>query len=165
MRRKLPVLILALIILLQAFVPAVYAASENEAVSSNVYLCPFDPTSEGAGRTTQQQLKGFADDINANTTGKGPVVGTNKHTQFKSQVDSLGNPNLATERTFLNGVEVNYGTKGGVRVDVIERLPNGTINVYDLKTGSATLTPSRITQIQNSVNPSNPGSVNVIQIK
>jgi hypothetical protein len=49
MRRKLPVLILALIILLQAFVPAVYAASENEAISSNVYLCPFDTTSEGAG--------------------------------------------------------------------------------------------------------------------
>lgn len=33
MRRKLLVLILALIILLQAFVPAVYAVSENEAVS------------------------------------------------------------------------------------------------------------------------------------
>jgi len=50
MRRKLPVLILALIILLQAFVPAVYAASENEAISSNIYLCPFDTTSEGAGK-------------------------------------------------------------------------------------------------------------------
>ena len=39
---------LILLILLQAFVPAVYDASENEAISLNIYLCPFDTTSEGA---------------------------------------------------------------------------------------------------------------------
>jgi|GEM_PF-4313990 putative cell wall-binding protein len=52
MKKKLPVLILALIILLQAFVPVVYAASENVAISSSVYLCPFDTTSEGAATKT-----------------------------------------------------------------------------------------------------------------
>jgi len=52
MRRKLPILILALVILLQAFIPAVYAASENEAIFSSVYLCPFDTISEGAGNKT-----------------------------------------------------------------------------------------------------------------
>lgn len=51
MRRKLPIFILAIVFLLQAFVPAVYASSENKAISSSVYLCPFDPTPEGAGKT------------------------------------------------------------------------------------------------------------------
>lgn len=73
MRRKLPVLLLALIILLQAFVPAVYAASENEAISSNIYLCPFDATPEGAAEAVgkkpivigenMQRVKPYADEI------------------------------------------------------------------------------------------------------
>jgi len=120
---------------------------------------------EGAGKTMQQTLQELADDINANTSGNGPVVGTNKHSQFKAKVDALGNTNLKTEQTFLNGQPVLYGTKGGVRVDVIEYHPNGTVTVYDLKTGGATLTQSRITQIQNAINPTNPSSVIVIQIK
>ncbi|WP_339061080.1 hypothetical protein [Tepidibacillus marianensis] len=77
MHKKLPVLILALIILLQAFTPAVFAASKNEVQSQTAYLCPFDPTSEGAGsnkavvigegmgdiKTVAKQLQ--ADGINA----------------------------------------------------------------------------------------------------
>jgi hypothetical protein len=51
MRKKLPVLLIALIILLQAFTPAVFAASKNEVQSQTAYLCPLDPTSEGAGKT------------------------------------------------------------------------------------------------------------------
>ena len=115
--------------------------------------------------STQKTLQRFADEVNQTIPGKGSVVGTNKHSLFKQKVDALGNQNLATERTFLNGQEVSYGTKGGVRVDVIEYNANGTVTVYDLKTGNATLTQSRITQIQNAVNPANPSSVTVIQIK
>lgn len=84
MRRKLPVLMLALIILLQAFVPAVYGASENEAVSSSVYLCPFDATSEGAG-------KGF-DNFNALKKNLGPA-GKGKawhHVVEQSQIQKSG---------------------------------------------------------------------------
>ncbi|WP_339061074.1 hypothetical protein [Tepidibacillus marianensis] len=54
MRKKLPVLLIALIILLQAFTPAVYASSENEVQSQTAYLCPFDPTSEGAGEVAKK---------------------------------------------------------------------------------------------------------------
>ena len=139
-----------------------YTTAGMTAEEYNHYLNGFI---KGEGEKTQQTLQKFANDINANTPGNGPVVGTNKHTQFKAKVDALGNTNLATEKTYLNGRVVSYGTKGGVRVDVIETLPDGIINVYDLKTGSATLTPDRITQIQNAVNPLNPDSVNVIQIK
>ena len=49
MRKKLPVLLLVLIILLQAFVPVAYAASKNEEQSQTAYFCPSDATSEGAG--------------------------------------------------------------------------------------------------------------------
>ncbi len=49
MRKKLPVLLLVLIILLQAFAPVTFAASKNEVQSQTVYFCPSDATSEGAG--------------------------------------------------------------------------------------------------------------------
>ena len=51
MRRKLPVLVLALIILLQVFVPSVYAASKNEVISSTPSFCSYDTTPEGAGNS------------------------------------------------------------------------------------------------------------------
>jgi len=49
MRKKLPILLLTIVFLLQAFIPAVYAASKNEAVASSVSICQFDTSSEGAG--------------------------------------------------------------------------------------------------------------------
>lgn len=51
MRKKLPVLLLVLIILMQAFTPVTYAASKNEEQSQTAYFCPSDATSEGAGKT------------------------------------------------------------------------------------------------------------------
>lgn len=57
MRRKLPVLLLALIILLQVFVPAVYAASKNEAISSTPPFCSLDTTPEGAGKVVHGNSK------------------------------------------------------------------------------------------------------------
>jgi hypothetical protein len=56
MRKKLPVFILALLLLLQAFTPAVFASSKNEVQSQTAYLCPFDPTSEGAGKAPQKVI-------------------------------------------------------------------------------------------------------------
>jgi len=117
------------------------------------------------GVTTQQQLQQIADNANDSISGQGPVVGTKKHSQFKAQVDSLGNPSLKTEQSFLGGREVDYGTPGSVRVDVIEFLPDGTINVYDFKTGGARLTPSRILEIQMAIRPKAPWTVNVIEIR
>jgi len=53
MRKKLPILLLAIVFLLQVFIPAVYAASRNEAVASSASFCPFDTTSEGAGKAVK----------------------------------------------------------------------------------------------------------------
>ena len=57
MRKKLPVLLLVLIILLQAFVPAAYAASKNNAQSQTAYFCPSDATSKSAGKAPNVNTK------------------------------------------------------------------------------------------------------------
>ncbi|MDI6619744.1 MAG: hypothetical protein QME45_14005 [Clostridiales bacterium] len=84
MRKKLPVLLLVLIILLQAFVPVAYAAPKNDAQSQTAYFCPSDATSEGAG-------KGF-DNFNALKKNLGPA-GEGKawhHVVEQSQIQKSG---------------------------------------------------------------------------
>ena len=84
--------------------------------------------------------------------GHGPVYGTKVHVAFANEVRALGNPNVRAEVSFLNGRIVEYGTPGSVRVDAVWFAPNNEVfTVFDLKTGSATLTPQRILQIQQQV--------------
>lgn len=52
MRRKLPVLILAVVILMQVLSPAVFAVSKNKAESGTASFCSSGLTSEGAGKWT-----------------------------------------------------------------------------------------------------------------
>lgn len=64
----------------------------------------------------------------------------------------MNDPLLQTEVTYKNGIRVDYGTKGGVRLDAVEYNLDGTIKaVYDLKTGKAGLTQTRIDQIRSSI--------------
>ena len=73
------------------------------------------------------------------------------------EVNAAGNPNLTTEQSFLNGMKVDYGTPGSIRVDVAEGPVGNPTAVYDLKTGAATLSPQRILQIQSHLpNPNTP---------
>ncbi|MGA2280262.1 MAG: toxin TcdB middle/N-terminal domain-containing protein [Verrucomicrobiota bacterium] len=84
--------------------------------------------------------------------GRGAVYGTQVHSAFANEVRALGNPNVQSEVSFLNGKIVNYGTPGSVRLDVVHFAPNNQVlSAFDLKTGSATLTPQRILQIQQQV--------------
>jgi RHS repeat-associated protein len=96
--------------------------------------------------------------------GSGPVYGTAVHSAFQVEVDALGNANLATEQSYLNGEIVDYGTPGSVRLDVVEGPLDNPSTVYDLKTGSATLTPSRILQIQSHLPPL-AGTVPVYEVR
>jgi hypothetical protein len=50
--------------------------------------------------------------------------------------------------TYLDHQVVPYGTPGSVRLDVVEGDLGTPTAAYDLKTGTATLTPKRIAQIQ-----------------
>lgn len=54
MRKKLSVLLLVLIILMQAFAPVTFAASKNEAQSQTAYFCPSDATSKGTGKAARE---------------------------------------------------------------------------------------------------------------
>lgn len=101
-------------------------------------------------RSTAQQLQEIANKANQTVPGQGTVPGTLKHSEFAKQVKELNNPLLQAEVTYKNGQLVTYGTKGGVRLDVVEYNVDGTIKaVYDLKTGKAGLTNSRIQEILN----------------
>jgi hypothetical protein len=95
--------------------------------------------------------------------GKSPVYGTKVHRAFEAEVRGLGNANLATEQSYLNGRLVPRGTPGSVRVDVVEGPLTAPTKIYDLKTGGAKLNSSRIEQIQQHV----PGgsSVPVIEVR
>ncbi|MDI6619875.1 MAG: hypothetical protein QME45_14695 [Clostridiales bacterium] len=70
MKRKLPVLILAVVILLQAFTLAVFAASKNEGESRTACFCSSDLTSEGAGKVAKTVPAQLVREGNTATIGK-----------------------------------------------------------------------------------------------
>jgi len=108
--------------------------------------------------STQTTLTGAAGPAHTTVgTGRGPVHGTKTRTAFVAEVRALGNANLTTEVSYLNGRVVPRGTPGSVRLDVVEGPLTAPMTIYDLKTGSATLTPARIQQIQQHI----PGGANV----
>ena len=97
--------------------------------------------------------------------GRGPVYGTHVHSAFEAEVAALARSDLATEVSYLNGQLVPRGTLGSVRLDVVEGpSPLTPTVVYDLKTGSASLTPSRIAKIQANL-PIGYQSVPVITVR
>jgi hypothetical protein len=114
------------------------------------------------GPSTQQVLQRLANQADTAVPGSGPVAGTQKHTVFRNLVRS-NRPDLHIEQTILpGGIEAPYGTRGAIRLDVIEGPVRNPTAVYDLKTDSAQLTSARIQQIRNYYN--NP-KLPVIEIK
>jgi RHS repeat-associated protein len=115
--------------------------------------------------STADRLTGIASDaIDAMGEGSGPVYGTRVHTQFANAIKALDDPNLNTEVSYLNGVVVDHGTPGSIRCDVVEGPTDTPTAIYDLKTGSATLTQARIAQILAHL-PKEYQGIPVIQIK
>lgn len=80
--------------------------------------------------------------------GSGPVHGTRTHTAFADEVAALGRTDLLTEISYRGGVRAARGSKGSVRLDVVEGSLMQPKVIYDLKTGSARLTAKRIAQIR-----------------
>lgn len=78
--------------------------------------------------------------------------GTKVHTELKNQVKILGGKNIQPEISFRKGETTSYGKNKSVRLDVIITSKKGHIlAVYDLKTGKATFTKTRIKQILNNL--------------
>jgi hypothetical protein len=98
--------------------------------------------------------------------GSGAVYGTRVHAALSDEIEALGSSSLRSEVNYLNQVEVRGNLRGSVRLDVIEYDPiNGNITrVFDLKTGSATLTPGRISDILGHL-PGGGQGVSVIEIR
>jgi RHS repeat-associated protein len=80
--------------------------------------------------------------------GSGAVHGTHVHTAFENEINALGRSDLTTEVTYKGGILAKRGTRGAVRLDVVQGPVDAPTSIYDLKTGSARLTKSRIAQIR-----------------
>jgi len=83
--------------------------------------------------------------------GRGAVYGTRLHSALRVQADA--SPNLRSEVSYLNRREVEYGTKGSVRLDIIGYKDGKPAVIYDLKSGSAKLTAARIARIRAELPP------------
>jgi hypothetical protein len=58
---------------------------------------------------------------------------------------------LKAEVSFVDDQgNVTYGTKGSIRVDILEDLGGGTVCIYDLKTGRAMLNPRRMFELAHA---------------
>lgn len=96
--------------------------------------------------------------------GQGAVHGTRVHAAFANQIRALGRADLHPEVSYLNGRVVPYGTKGAVRLDVVEGDRLAPKAIFDLKTGGAKLTTARITQIRQHL-PSGSKGVSISEVR
>lgn len=85
------------------------------------------------------------------------AYGTSVHTGFAKFVKDLHDSNFDAERSYIkeraegaSGGEVSYGYPGSIRVDAYEYRRDGTLCVYDLKTGLANLPDRRAEIIANA---------------
>jgi hypothetical protein len=90
--------------------------------------------------------------------------GTAIHTHLRHQIQNLRNPNFRTEVSLLKGLEddARYGAKGSIRIDVLENVGNGTVCVYDIKTGRSGLSPARMAEIAGTVLTAYPRTQRII---
>lgn len=85
------------------------------------------------------------------------VYGTSVHADFAKFVKDLHDSNFQAERSYIKervegagGGEVPYGYPGSIRVDAYEYRRDGTLCLYDLKTGRADLPDRRAEIIANA---------------
>jgi hypothetical protein len=81
----------------------------------------------------------------------GAQLGTAVHYDLSQQIKALNDPNFVAERSFIKSTNARYGLKDSTRIDVFERVGNGTVCVYDIKTGDARLRDFRSFEIATSV--------------
>jgi hypothetical protein len=70
---------------------------------------------------------------------------------LKNQISDLDDPDFRAEVSVLKTLYETYGIKDSVRIDVLENVRNGTVCVYDIKTGRSGLTAGRAREIAQRV--------------
>jgi hypothetical protein len=117
----------------------------NEAVTGNPRI----------DRTTERLLSVLADTVQSLGPGAGAIFGIQAHFEFGRRVKELNIPGIREEgvkQSFSIGTIARYGLEGSVRTDIVLRDREGIpIAVYDLKTGNAKLTPSRVREIREAL--------------
>lgn len=104
---------------------------------------------------TVQEETDRADAIVSARPGPMPpaIYGTYVHTALSRQIRALNDPNLVSELSAIKGraADAAYGTRGSIRIDVLENVGDGTVCIYDIKTGRSGLTARRAQEIVTNV--------------
>ena len=88
--------------------------------------------------------------------------GTAVHTNLKQQITDLRDPNFRAEISYVKNQEENYGRKDSIRIDVLENVGDGTVCVYDIKTGRRGLSVARTAEIATNVFKAYEGTQRII---
>ncbi len=81
----------------------------------------------------------------------GSQYGTRVHKYLADEIRALDDPNFRAEVSLSKTQEESYGTRGSIRIDVFERVGNGTVCVYDIKTGRRGLSATRSAELVGTV--------------
>ena len=84
--------------------------------------------------------------------------GTAVHSHLKKQIEALDDPDFRAEVSYVKNKEENYGRKDSIRIDVLENVGDGTVCVYDIKTGRRGLSVARTAEIAMNVFKAFPGT-------
>ena len=108
------------------------------------YTCGNNATPEMLKETATKAANKYIEE----NPGKGPVHGTKGHTYAENEIKQLQWENVKTEVSFKNTKQVDYGTPGSIRLDVVivDGFGRPTYAI-DFKFGNAPLTQTRINQI------------------
>ena len=93
--------------------------------------------------------------------------GNQTHAIAAGIVRSLADPNFLAETSYLESAELDvpYGARGSLRLDVLEQTAHKTVRVYDHKTGLAGLRPRRSMDIARMVRKNFRAATNIILIE
>ena len=108
------------------------------------YTCGNNATPEMLKETATKAANKYIEE----NPGKGAVHGTKGHTYAENEIKQLQWENVKTEVSFKNTKQVDYGTPGSIRLDVVivDGFGRPTYAI-DFKFGNAPLTQTRINQI------------------
>lgn len=89
--------------------------------------------------------------------------GTEIHTRLRDEIREMSDPNFKAEQSLLKSETTDrYGEKGSIRIDVYERVGDGTVCIYDIKTGRAEFTGQRMAEIASRVYRSYPDTTRIL---
>lgn len=92
------------------------------------------------------------------------LFGTAANVRLRDDVNGLVDLNFRSEESFekIREIDRSSGQRGNIRVDVIERVSDSTVCVYDLKTGTSGLTAARFREIGETVRRHHPTATRTI---